>query len=87
MQLRFTPTGPPELVREDGWFYRLEGIGQIVPRFDDDYGYSDGLLGTPRWTTSVLEVTIYALSDKALDSIRVLRDEFPDQTIRLIHDI
>lgn len=72
MQLHFRPAGPPELEREDGWFYRLHGIGPIECEISYDH--------------AVLNVTVYDLSDKTLDSIRVLRDTFSDYAIRLNHD-
>lgn len=73
MELIFNASGPPELKREDGWFYRLHGIGPI----EATWSYDD---------VTVLEVTIYDLSDRTLDSIRVMRDNFPHMPIRLNHD-
>ena len=73
MQIFFSPTGPPELRREDGWFYRLHGLGPI----DCEFGIYDD---------ARLVVTIYDLSDQTLDSIRVFRDAFPDYSIALHHD-
>lgn len=87
MQIEYTPAGPPEIVREDGWRYRLEGIGGIEMEWRDDY---DSLFDpvTYRYTRreTVLKVTIFTLCDKTLDSIRVLRDELTNYTIRLQHD-
>lgn len=73
MELIFQPFGPPELKREDGWFYRLHGIGPI----ECEIAYSEVL---------TMNVTVYDLSDRTLDSIRVLRDQFPENSIRLHHD-
>jgi len=75
MEVRSDGPGPPELHDADGWDYRLDGVGEIVT------SYSVGFKG--RIST---EVTIYDLSDKTLDSIRVLRDSFPDHSIQLHHD-
>ena len=83
MKIEFTATGSPEIVREDGWRYRLDGIGQI--EFDHESLYAYGL-EPARYFTTALEVTIYSLDDKTLDSIRVLRDEFSGYSIRLHHD-
>ena len=86
MQIVFNGTGSPELQRDDGWFYRLHGIVSMDMRWDD-HGYSFGspTAYVPRRT--VLEVSIRDLSDKTLDSIRVLRDEFTESEIHVIHDI
>lgn len=73
MEIHFAGLGPPELRRPDGWFYRLHGIGAI----DCEVGWD---------TQARLVVTIYDLSDKTLDSIRVIRDNFPDYSIALHHD-
>lgn len=73
MDLIFKAGGPPELKREDGWFYRLHGIGPI----ECEIAWGE---------FAVLNVTVYDLSDKTLDSIRVLRDTFTEYAIRLHHD-
>jgi hypothetical protein len=78
--------GPPELVREDGWRYRLEGVLGLDWELDyDDDRYvweiAKRLPGRP-----VVTVTIAVLSDATLNSIRVLRDELTECSIRLNHD-
>jgi hypothetical protein len=72
MEIHWKGTGPPELHREDGWIYRLHGIGQMNVEIGFD--------------RAVLYVVLYDLSDRALDSIRVIRDYFPDYSIHLEHD-
>jgi hypothetical protein len=77
--------GPPEVVREDGWRYRLEGVIGLdwEMEYDDRLGWAFEV-HPPRHT--ILTVTIAVLSDATLNSIRVLRDELTDCSIRLNHD-
>lgn len=76
MEITFPPGGPVELKREDGWFYRLHGVVGFDLRHD----------GWDWYRESVLEVTIRDISDQTLDSIRVLRDEFPNMQVQINHD-
>lgn len=73
MEIHFAGLGPPELRRPDGWFYRLHGIGGIETHVGFDYD-------------ARLIVTIYDVSDRTLDSIKVIRDNFPNYSIQLQHD-
>jgi hypothetical protein len=77
MELIFPGSGPAELKREDGWFYRLHGVLGMEMTYESFWD---------RYSRPAMEVTIRDVSDQTLDSIRVLRDSFPDYEIRLHHD-
>jgi hypothetical protein len=78
MELIFNGSGPAELKRDDGWFYRLQGVLGMDMRLDTGlYGWRE---------PAVMEVTIRDVSDQTLDSIRVLRDSFPDYRIEITTD-
>lgn len=62
-----------EIERPDGWLYRLHGIVQVETQYD--------------WDQVTTTLGVRDLSDRTLESVRVIRDAFPDtileiQTIR-----
>jgi hypothetical protein len=86
VKIEYTPFGPPELVREDGWRYRLEGVLGLDWEMEDHGEIFRWPSGHYQARRTTLIVTIAVLSDATLDSIRVLRDELTECSIRLNHD-
>ena len=77
-----------EIVRDDGWRYRLHGIRSIEQVHGDDDWYRSWSLAEAVWNPiTTWRFALLDLSDKTLDSIRALRDEFPAQKIEIHTDL
>lgn len=73
-KITYPASGPMELERPDGWHYKLHGI----LGFESMYDHWD--------MTFSVKVFIADVSDRTLDSIKVLRDAFSDAIIKIETD-
>lgn len=69
--ISFPGAGPAELARSDGWFYRLHGIVSLDMECGD---------WAPR---VVLKITLADVSDRTLESVKAIRDSFPNHRIEI----
>ena len=73
-EIRFDASGPPLLVRHDGWQYPLAGIYGIEMRFGDHAWRSDYYVA--RAVVTIPALTVNNVAD-VTRSLQVLREELP----------